>query len=143
MRISDWSSDVCSSDLAVGQPERGGRISIVGDEAAPLGVGDRPIGERMGREIMPMHRRFAIEGEACVRGSDIHQTGLAGMPCDLRTVVMYFSKGRVRPQLGAKRVLEEQVLESGQRQFLMLRFMIEAQFKRVWNALAHTGHRLR
>src|SRR3546814_6627232 len=81
----------------------------------------------MGREIMPMHRRFAIEGEACVRGSDIHQTGLAGMPCDLRTVVMYFSKGRARPHLGAKRVLEEQVLEIGQQQFLMLLFMIEAQ----------------
>src|SRR3546814_6292724 len=47
MRISDWSSDVCSSDLAIGRPQVGARVAavrhaqrrrdllvIIGDDAA-------------------------------------------------------------------------------------------------------------
>src|SRR3546814_12787171 len=33
MRISDWSSDVCSSDLFVAEPLRWGRLFLAGDAA--------------------------------------------------------------------------------------------------------------
>src|SRR3546814_7920102 len=36
MRISDWSSDVCSSDLAAGMTARGGQV-----DAAGMGAGRR------------------------------------------------------------------------------------------------------
>src|SRR3546814_18481590 len=35
MRISDWSSDVCSSDLPMGRPEQGPRRPPAGDRIKP------------------------------------------------------------------------------------------------------------
>src|SRR3546814_13145847 len=46
MRISDWSSDVCSSDLA--RPIGGGARRI-GDRSAGIGRGGRLRGKRAGR----------------------------------------------------------------------------------------------
>src|SRR3546814_12691125 len=43
MRISDWSSDVCSSDLvkpgSMGRPVPGHRVAVVGDEGNELPAG--------------------------------------------------------------------------------------------------------
>src|SRR3546814_1454967 len=44
MRISDWSSDVCSSDLADGGPRRGAWLRA--GEAAADRVRDQPDGRR-------------------------------------------------------------------------------------------------
>src|SRR3546814_2370970 len=61
MRISDWSSDVCSSDLLVGDPERTAR-SVIGDAhgaAARLSVLDEA-----GHEVLRSEERRV--GKECV-----------------------------------------------------------------------------
>src|SRR3546814_8162455 len=58
MRISDWSSDVCSSDLERGQPDRVGRRAgerRAGAQLArpgrDLAVADHPAGENAPRQL--------------------------------------------------------------------------------------------
>src|SRR3546814_2313089 len=53
MRISDWSSDVCSSDLAV--VTRGDRIAFVGDEAGARAAAgkDAAIHDLHGATMLP------------------------------------------------------------------------------------------
>src|SRR3546814_1585190 len=47
LRISYWSSDVCSSDLAVGKAWR----HLLVEEARPLGCGDRGAAGALGAEV--------------------------------------------------------------------------------------------
>src|SRR3546814_19471728 len=51
MRISDWSSDVCSSDLVLEQVENGRHLQIGGQRLfgdAPVGIEVRKAGSRLG-----------------------------------------------------------------------------------------------
>src|SRR3546814_6558684 len=50
MRISDWSSDVCSSDLPFHPEFRGPRRRIVGQHGE--GVCERRLGGRIGRHVV-------------------------------------------------------------------------------------------
>jgi hypothetical protein len=75
-----------------------------------------------------------------IRRSDIDRTGPSGMPCDFGAMVTDLSKVRARPHGRTERILEEQMLQIGQQQFLMLLFMIETQFKQVWAALDDERH---
>src|SRR3546814_17051554 len=80
MRISDWSSDVCSADLTVGIDEQaaydlersasfGRRIKC--DVEAPVELA--PIVEVLGRE---RHRKFALNG--------LHRLEIAGFEARYR-----------------------------------------------------------
>src|SRR3546814_12848747 len=53
MRISDWSSDVCSSDLIVAVLLRDGTVILLD---AALHFREQPVGQRLAR----LHRRFEI-----------------------------------------------------------------------------------
>src|SRR3546814_11382025 len=66
MRISDWSSDVCSSDLAGADPQRAGGI-----ESGALGESrDRDMPRRLGLG----HRRFATgEDFRRIGGEDLRR----------------------------------------------------------------------
>src|SRR3546814_12139462 len=74
MRISDWSSDVCSSDLA----RRGGRIEMVvdlGRVEARDGHGRKERGEKIGAGLSQL-----VEDERCTRslGEDGEPPGAGG-----------------------------------------------------------------
>src|SRR3546814_3711369 len=80
MRISDWSSDVCSSDLPVEQPPL--RVANLGQDAIEIGVG-QPVpavrigdaqprlvtGDRIGRD---RHLAVAARDDLAVRIEDRH-----------------------------------------------------------------------
>src|SRR3546814_6095535 len=52
MRISDWSSDVCSSDLAYRHAERRRRLALAG-----AGVDDdQPLFDRLRRDLLRLRR---------------------------------------------------------------------------------------
>src|SRR3546814_11750883 len=73
MRISDWSSDVCSSDLRA-QVRRGGcaDLSGAGPDAAPLWLADRGVhaGLLQHQAVSANHRqRHKAMGERCHRQS--------------------------------------------------------------------------
>src|SRR3546814_4432534 len=73
MRISDWSSDVCSSDLrlpvAVDQGEAGLRLLAVGRYAAPLEVPLELLGDaRLGFDLVAL---------AAERGDEAGQADVA------------------------------------------------------------------
>src|SRR3546814_9437604 len=63
MRISDWSSDVCSSDLEIAADDPGGGLEHRIDEArhvepvgpVPIGIGQDQCSHRLRR---PQHRRL-------------------------------------------------------------------------------------
>src|SRR3546814_5827213 len=95
MRISDWSSDVCSSDLAAGGGER--EVAVPGDLAAEAGaqvvvvvfrlVGELATGER--RRHQPGHHRpeperhFVVEAAVGVAEersgiAEVHPPGVSG-----------------------------------------------------------------
>src|SRR3546814_20991589 len=40
MRISDWSSDVCSSDLPIGPQEDGSKIPFIAEHSHPVALGN-------------------------------------------------------------------------------------------------------
>src|SRR3546814_16039164 len=66
MRISDWSSDVCSSDLGYGRPgARGGQDGAAGGAAAAAG---RPAG-RLQPAHGGRHRRRAVRSSRQAAGS--------------------------------------------------------------------------
>src|SRR3546814_7939738 len=60
MRISDWSSDVCSSDLAIGQPNRKSR-RFVGFRQFPVGI----IALDVATECPDVVSRHCIRHGAC------------------------------------------------------------------------------
>src|SRR3546814_4388156 len=53
MRISDWSSDVCSSDLWPAGPRAGGRHADGGDADRRIGASDERIRRRTPRRLLP------------------------------------------------------------------------------------------
>src|SRR3546814_1381142 len=65
MRISDWSSDVCSSDLGVAAPVQEQQRLLAGGERG-LDRGDQP-----GREELPARRRLGAQ----VDGGDLGKLG--------------------------------------------------------------------
>src|SRR3546814_9924856 len=79
MRISDWSSDVCSSDLSGGRSRQGGRHSLSAIHAAQWPAGDRlhrPQGPgRRGIGLVPcrVEERTEKQDRLCpsVRASDV------------------------------------------------------------------------
>src|SRR3546814_9113825 len=82
MRISDWSSDVCSSDLL----EAGLRLGIVGKEPGHLrecqpvtGVGD-PSASREDK----LHMRRMRKPRALDRNRQTLTAERGGKPCDVR-----------------------------------------------------------
>src|SRR3546814_2961234 len=81
MRISDWSSVVCSSDLGQAQPRRGRRF--------------RPAGRRrlrvlgIGRPKLPKALSYEESRELAHNGSDRARADLA-VRIDLRPEVLYF-----------------------------------------------------
>src|SRR3546814_11474876 len=96
MRISDWSSDVCSSDLAIGLAVA---VQVVGVAAAP---------GQQGRVLVARHRLADTElhgGELCLVESRVH-----GMPPRLRTTrprrKLIDARGGLPPgRAGRKRVV--------------------------------------
>src|SRR3546814_18104671 len=55
MRISDWSSDVCSSDLRMARP-------VVVDLGTA--VGGEPVADRVSRRLDDLPRRDSVDGHA-------------------------------------------------------------------------------
>src|SRR3546814_9644309 len=71
MRISDWSSDVCSSDLeAVGKARR----HLLVEKGGKLRLGDRRAARPLGAEVElePRHREGAV---GAVRGLSLRSAG--------------------------------------------------------------------
>src|SRR3546814_1954046 len=74
MRISDWSSDVCSSDLAVDEAADAGRC-LGGVADAPRGLGKALVESR----ARGLRRHAGIEAQAVVvldQAARLHQAGL-------------------------------------------------------------------
>src|SRR3546814_7245595 len=57
MRISDWSSDVCSSDLEIGTPARKRNEGVQGDSVAARG---QYVGKQRTAEQRPSHFRYLL-----------------------------------------------------------------------------------
>src|SRR3546814_11545443 len=66
MRISDWSSDVCSSDLTDGAPTPSGSVPTLGGEAGAPGAGVPATPAR--DEVLGISPRITIESHT-VTGS--------------------------------------------------------------------------
>src|SRR3546814_6960607 len=69
MRMSDWSSDVCSSDLRVLRVVRTGARTVIGFEAAFIVVGDADVAQirllpRAGQQDVP-----AVAGPPAEQGA--------------------------------------------------------------------------
>src|SRR3546814_2150378 len=74
MRISDWSSDVCSSDLKVGDGVCRGRVAGIDDRAGAVVVGlavvDVAIQRMPGRELALAHANHQdLRGDLRLRGA--------------------------------------------------------------------------
>src|SRR3546814_11217732 len=52
MRISDWSSDVCSSDLTIALRGRGAKLGIIGRGLTTLDPIIRDVARAQGRELL-------------------------------------------------------------------------------------------
>src|SRR3546814_7636474 len=67
MRISDWSSDVCSSDLRVAFAQRAKQEGLIGDAQPPFGADERRhhpgLTERAARGAIEMTDDFGDEIE--------------------------------------------------------------------------------
>src|SRR3546814_15863586 len=94
MRISDWSSDVCSSDLAVAGPRERDLLDVSGDRGGVAGlVGHRDVADAGGP---------ADRVERARAGELSQYPGLA--PQDRKSVVQGKSVS-VRVDLGGRRIL--------------------------------------
>src|SRR3546814_11827011 len=95
MRISDWSSDVCSSDLTVFLgPEESMRIQkvldsdivMIFDECPPVHVDGKPVGVDVVDRSMQLSLRWAERSKRAHEGNDAALFGIVqgGVPHDLR-----------------------------------------------------------
>src|SRR3546814_1251566 len=89
MRISDWSSDVCSSDLDPGvawgtgerdQPVLGKRLDLGPERGEMDAAIDRERGDAAGPRLLREQRPSPLEGELRETAAriDAHQPGCAG-----------------------------------------------------------------
>src|SRR3546814_20161461 len=62
MRISDWSSDVCSSDLQIAATERSGRVHNVVTIRTPVGGVVKMLGVREGMTLAPGQTLAEVNG---------------------------------------------------------------------------------
>src|SRR3546814_19322065 len=75
MRISDWSSDVCSSDLLPGIGKKRGPQGRVTDGRTPLEPNGN-IGEARIERSDVVHRTLRLQGQICdARCKDIRRRG--------------------------------------------------------------------
>src|SRR3546814_14331395 len=99
MRISDWSSDVCSSDLRGGSGRRrrvqgAARLAAAGEEAAPdfsldtVVEAEKGAREFLARMIDPDHDATAVEAERLVSERNLgrQQEAVAGTVVDRKSV---------------------------------------------------------
>src|SRR3546814_748350 len=109
MRIKDWSSDVCSSDLVAGETWRG---SGVQHSFAPDILGSGPIMRVVSRLLQRQHRRKAGVGTfeqgapivAAARRENPGQNGRIRRPA--RRVVLAFEQRRRRADAFEKLAVE-------------------------------------
>src|SRR3546814_1828343 len=102
MRISDWSSDVCSSDLKIGTAGQG----VAGVEADCLGIGEDPAGlmvdeGRYDERVEPfgINRRLPSErADRTVLGCGFRSQP---QPDILRTIILIL-RGKDRQLVGAE-----------------------------------------
>src|SRR3546814_10628834 len=94
MRISDWSSDVCSSDLAtlqqalqqeggIGSGTAAGIVGGIGDHHRALVVADRPGQRRIDVEIV--RRRRAAQGVKLATEFFRQRSGLGPIAIDRKS----------------------------------------------------------
>src|SRR3546814_11017835 len=81
MRISDWSSDVCSSDLLSGEGESGARGAAPGDLYIFLHMARHKLFEREGTTLFT---RAPISFTIAALGGEIVIPGLDGAKHDIR-----------------------------------------------------------
>src|SRR3546814_9892903 len=80
MRISDWSSDVCSSDLHVAVVEQvqvRDQVEALEDEADLLVAQLAALVVRQALDVLAVEREFAA-GEGLQQPGDVEEGGLAG-----------------------------------------------------------------
>src|SRR3546814_4470828 len=98
MRISDWSSDVCSSDLAgtyaIAAAITGGALELVGARADHLSALIEVLHEA-GVEVVETARGFKVaRSNGPVRGVDVMTEPYPGFPTDLQAQIMALKIGR-------------------------------------------------
>src|SRR3546814_12748706 len=104
MRISDWSSDVCSSDLGVGDV-----VNVLSDGVWG-GLGEDRAdrrGDHLGVALVDLRERVAHE---------VHPAALPGPPCRDRKSVVSGKSVSVRVDLGGRRIIQKKKSSSIQRQ---------------------------
>src|SRR3546814_13350836 len=103
MRISDWSSDVCSSDLPRARRRRGALLQRVhAVDRRTRGPPPRPVGER---SVTGGHRRHLAETDA---ESALDLVGDAKLHEEDRTSDVSGKSLSVRVDHGARRILKTQ-----------------------------------
>src|SRR3546814_20866267 len=102
MRISDWSSDVCSSDLDARRSGGG----VAADEFAPLRRGHRHGGASQDRGVERGDIVAAEHGAVDREGRAADGAGAGGLKADRKSVVE--GKGvSVRVDIGGRRILKK------------------------------------
>ncbi len=129
-----------------GEPEQGRPVAAVGHELHPLRIGDKAIREFKRFDQRTMPRPLAIEGEAFAVVSDFHYAAIE-LPIGRRRAIGLADRNWAWIFVSrTQRVLREQVQDIGQQQFLMLLFMIAAEFDQFGDGrrqvfLHERGHR--
>ncbi len=126
---------------AVGQPESGCGVAVVGDEVEPVGVAHRALGQGVVVQPDAVARAFVVEGEAFVGMADVGQTSGKTHPAHrLRVLRCGHGAGRGAGHgaiRGVQRVLRKQMQQIGEQQFLMLLLVVQPKFEqRSWSGLA-------
>ena len=83
----------------VRKPQRRRFIPSIGDERAPLSIGDQPIGERKGFEQHAMARAFIVEGEAFAFVTHQRNTARVLHNKVAASVLRFFADGHNRERL--------------------------------------------
>ena len=115
---------------AIGEPELGTGITVVLDEADPVGVGDEVIGEGVWAQQGLVRRALVVEGEALAIMADGDQTAVeTGHAADGG-----LDRGLARLDViggGIERRPRHQIEQIHQEQFLMLLVVMQAEDEQV------------